>query len=108
MGRIYNELSVVTITINPFDTNGDPHTPTTARYRLDDCLTKEQLIDWTDIPTPSTSMQVIIPSVNNAIIGERRNPEPKVMTVNTDKGLVTEHFGEYIYRIRDLKFAEVA
>ena len=107
MARIYNELSEVTVTVTPFDTNGDPVTPTTARFRVDDCLTEKELVPWTTIAVPSTSMQISIAGSVNAIIGSRRTPEPKVLTVNTDKDLSTQHFEEYIYRIKDLKFAQI-
>lgn len=107
MARIHNELSEVTVTAKPEDTNGDPVTPTTARYRVDDCLTEKELVAWTDIAVPSISMQITIPGSVNAIIGSRRTPEPKVLTLNTDKDLSTQHFEEYIYRIKDLKFAQI-
>lgn len=108
MGKIYNELSEVTVTVTPIDTAGDAYTPTTARYRVDDCLSEDELVAWTTIDTPSTSMQITIPGSVNAIIGSRRTPEPKVLTVNTDNGLVTQHFEEYEYRVRDLKFAQIS
>lgn len=108
MGRIYNELSEVTVTVTPFDTNNNPVTPATARYRVDDCLTEKELVPWTTIAVPSEAMQIAIPGSANAIIGSRRTPEPKVLTVNTDKDLSTQHFEEYEYRVRDLKFAEIA
>lgn len=107
MAKIYNELSEVVVTVEPIDTAGDSYTPTTARYRLDDCLTEEELVPWTTIDTPSTSMQIVIPGDINAIIGNRRNPEAKILTVNTDLGLATQTFEEYEYRVRDLKFAQV-
>lgn len=106
MGKIHNELSEVTVTVTPIDVVGDPYTPTTARFRLDDCLTEDELIPWTTIDSPSISMQITIPGSINAIIGSRRTPEPKILTVNTDQGLQTQHFAEYEYRIRDLKFAQ--
>ncbi len=108
MAKIHNELSEVTVTITPIDVVGDPYTPTTARYRVDDCLTEDELIPWTTIDTPSISMQITIPCSVNAIIGSRRTPEPKVLTVNTDNGLATQHFAEYEYRVRDLKFAQIS
>lgn len=107
MAKVHNELSEVTVTVTPIDVVGDPYTPVTARYRLDDCLTEAELVPWTDIDTPSTSMQITIPGSVNAIIGSRRNPEPKILTINTDNGLQTQHFEEYLYRVRDLKFAQI-
>lgn len=105
MSKTVNELSQIIITAKPKDTANQPYTPTTARYRVDDCLTQKQLVGWTTL-TPSPSMEITIPGSVNAIIGSRRNPEPKVVTVNTDKGLATEHNEEYTYRVKDLKFAQ--
>ena len=107
MSRIHNELSQVVVTVKPLDTNNQPYTPTTARYRVDDCRSERVLVGWTTITTPSTSMQIVIPGSANAIIEDRRNPEPKVLTVNTDKGLATEHNEEYEYLVKNLKFAQV-
>jgi len=107
LSKLHNELSEVTVTVTPIDVVGNPYTPVTARYRVDDCRTENELVPWTDIPTPSTSIQITIPGSVNAIIGSRRTPEPKILTVNTDQGLQTQHFAEYEYRIRDLKFAQI-
>ncbi len=109
MSRTHNELVEVVVTVVPRDTAGNPYTPTTARYRVDDCKTAKQLVAWTDIAVPSQSMQISIPGTVNAIIGSnRRTPESKVLTMNTDEGLSTQHYEEYIYRIKDLGFAEIA
>ncbi len=108
MARIHNELSQVVVTVTPFDTTGAAYTPISARYRVDDCLTKRELVPWTAIGTPSTSMQVTIPGSVNAIINQLRNPESKILTFNTDQDLTTQHYEEYTYRVKDLKFAQVS
>lgn len=109
MSRTHNELSEVVVTVKPLDTNNNPYTPSTARYRVDDCKTGKELVGWTTIVSPSSSMEVIIPGTVNAIIGSnRQTPESKVLTVNTDKDLATQHYEEYIYRVKDLGFAQVA
>ena len=108
MARIHNELSAVTVTARAFDTDGDAFVPTTARYRVDDCRSEEELIGWTDL-TVSLAMEITIPGSVNAIINdERQTPEPKVITVNTDLALDTQHYEEYIYRVRNLSFAQEA
>jgi hypothetical protein len=104
--RVHPELSAVTVQAEPKDTLKQAYVPTTARYRVDDCRTKQQLVNWTSL-TPSTSMEIDIPGTVNAIIGDRRTPEIKIVTVNTDKDLSTENFAEYSYGVRDLKFAQV-
>ncbi len=108
MSRTHNELSQVVVTVIPLNTAGVAYAPTTVRYRLDDCKTGKQLVAWT-AGTPSTSIQITIPGTANAIIGSNRTtPESKVLTVNTDKDLSTQHYEEYIYRVKDLGFAQVA
>lgn len=108
MSRTYNELSQVIVTASPKDSNGDPTTPTTARYRIDDCRSGTEMVDWTSL-TVSTSMTITIPgSVNEIINSDRRTPEVKTVTVELDKDLTTQLFAEYTYRIQDLNFAQVA
>ena len=109
MSRTHNELSQVTVTARPLDTTGTPYVPTTARYRVDDCKTGQQLVAWTTIVTPSTAMQITIPGTANSIISSsRKTPESKILTINTDEGLSTQHYEEYLYRVKDLGFAQVA
>lgn len=103
--RFHNEESRVVITVEPFDLNKDPYTPTTARYRVDDCRSNNEMVDWTSL-TPSTSMEITIPGTLNTIIEDRNRKETKVVTVNTDNGLSTQHNSEYEYGIRNLKFIE--
>lgn len=109
MSRTHNELSQVVVTVTPFNSVGASYAPTTARYRVDDCKTGRQLVAWTTILAPAASMQITIPGTVNAIIGTNRTtPESKVLTVNTDKDLPTQHYEEYIYRVKDLGFAQTA
>jgi len=109
MSATHNELAAVTVTITPRDNNGDPYTPTTARFRLDDCLSGKELIDWTVIAVPSTSIQVDIAGSFNAIVNNTlQTPEKKVLTFNADNGLSTQSFTQYFYKIKNLGFAQVA
>ncbi|MGY8962537.1 MAG: hypothetical protein ACKVKT_03165 [Rhodospirillales bacterium] len=109
MSRTHNELSEVVVTVTPKDTSGNAYTPTTARYRVDDCLTGNERVAWTTIAVPSTSMQITIPGTANDIINsDRSTPEQTVLTVNMDKDLSTQHYEQYFYRIKDLLFAQVA
>ena len=108
MSRTHNELSAVVVTIEPLDDGGDPFTPTTLRYRLDDCATKKTLGAWTAI-TPSTSVQVTIPGSANAIQDNTLNkPEVKILTVNADLDLDTQSYSQYSYRVKNLNFAQLS
>ncbi len=105
MSRTFNELSQVVITASPLDSDGAESTPTTARYRVDDCRTETSLVGWTDL-TPSTAMTITIPGSANGIQDNTLNtPEEKVVTVELDDGLTTQHYAQYTYRIKNLPFA---
>ena len=109
MSATHNELTAVTVTIVPRDINCDPYTPTTARFRVDDCLSGKELIDWTDIVVPLPSMQVEIAGSFNAIVDNTlQTPEKKVLTFNADNGLSTQSFTQYFYKIKNLGFAQIA
>ncbi len=109
MSATHDELTAVTITVTPRDNNGDPYTPTTARFRLDDCLSGKELIDWTAIAVPSISIQISIAGSLSAIVNNTLNtPEKKVLTFNADNGLSTQSYSQYIYKIKNLGFAQVA
>jgi len=106
MSRAFNELSEVTVTASPFDINGNPYTPINARYKVNDCFSGE-MVPWTNL-TPATEMQIVIPGTVNTILQDRirRPPESKVVTVNTDAGLSTQHYEEYEYKLKNLSFVE--
>lgn len=108
MSRTINELTPFTVNVVPKDPEGNTTLPTTARYRVDDCRTKQELIGWTAL-TPSESMDIVVPSSANEIIDNRLNkPEEKIITVHLDDDLASEQFSEYLYRVKNLKFAEVS
>jgi len=105
VARIINELSQAVVTATPFDTDGNPYTPVTARYRVDDCTSETVMVNWTTL-TPSTSMQITIPGSVNTIVNDRHRKETKVVTVNTDNGLTTEHNEDYRYDVKNLAFVK--
>jgi len=107
MSRTHNELSEVLVTVKPKDAARKPTTPTTASYRIDDCLSGRELVAWT-VLTPAETMTITVPASVNAIIDSTRStPEEKVVSLEFDKGLLTQHTAEYFYRIRNLRFAQV-
>ncbi len=107
MSRIVDELNSINITVTPFDSNGDATTPTTARYRIDDCRSETELVAWTDL-TPALVMIIAIAGSVNAIINTTRaSPEIKTLTVEIDKDLDTQQFAQYTYQVQNLGFAQV-
>ena len=108
MSRTHNELSQVIVTVEPKDVDGKAVIPTTAEYRIDDCRSGKQLVDWTAL-TPAAVMTINIPGSVNAIIDSTRNtPEIKTVTVRIDNGLTGQNFSQYTYGVQDLGFAQVA
>lgn len=103
--RTHNEESRVVVTVEPIDIDGLPYTPITAQYRVDDCRSEEQMVPLTTL-TPSTSMEITIPGDVNTIVNDRSKVESKVVTVNTDDGLDTQHNEEYLYGIKNLRFVD--
>ena len=101
--RSHNEESRVVVTAEPVDIDGNPYTPTTARYRVDDCRSETEMVDWTAL-TPSSSMEIVVPGPINTIINDRDRNESKVVTLNTDEGLSTKHNSEYLYGVKNLRF----
>lgn len=105
MSRIHNELSQVIITVKPINPDGQSYIPVTLRYKVNDCLSGNELVPFTSVTPTSREMTITIPPEVNAIINNRlRNPEKKVVTLNTDQGLITEHFEQYTYRVKNLSF----
>lgn len=108
MSRTFNELTAVVVTIEPLNSAGVAFTPTTMRYRLDDCRTETNLVGWTSL-TPSTSVTVTIPGSANSIQDNSLNkPEVKILTVNSDLGLDTQQYSQYSYRVENLNFAQAS
>lgn len=105
MSRIHNELSQVIITVKPLNPQNQSYIPVTLRYKVNDCLTGRELVPYTAVSPTAREMTITVPGSVNAIINNRlRNPEKKVVTLNTDNGLATEHYSEYIYRVKNLSF----
>ncbi len=103
--RTHNEEVRVVVTVEPIDIDGLPYTPITARYRVDDGRSEEEMVPFTTL-TPSTSMEITIPGPVNTIVNDRNKVESKVVTVNTDDGLATQHNEEYLYGIKNLRFVD--
>lgn len=99
-----NEESVLTFTVVPINEAGSKFTPGTARYRLDDTASDAEIIAWTEIGTPSDSMEVVIPASANAIINAAVAYEHKTFTFQTDFGTDSQHSDDVIYRVKNLDY----
>jgi len=101
--RKFNEKSQVTISVRPVNKEGVLFTPTTARYRMDDLHSRTEKVAWATL-TPSTKMTITIPGSSNDIINSGNKFEDKIVTVQLDQGLTSEHNQDYKYRVTNLEF----
>ena len=99
----HNELSQVVVTVSPKDLNGDAYTPTTAKYKVNDQASRDEMVQYTSL-TPATAMTITIPPSVNTIISDSNEEEVKTVTVLLDEGLDTQHYIEYEYAVVNLRF----
>lgn len=99
-----NELSAATFTVTPLDEAGQPRTPASARYRLDDRASQQSIIAWTVISTPAEEMTISIPASAHAMVDVNLRNEVKVLTVETDYSTDDAHREEHEYKVRNLQF----
>ena len=98
-----NENSATQFTITPLDFDGEPFTPSTARYRLDDKATSTELIAWT-VLTVDDEMEITIPASAHAMQNATLAEETKVLTVEINYGLDTAHVEEFEYVLFNKQF----
>lgn len=61
-----NEGEAFRVTLRPLSADLAATTPTTMRYRIDDLVQGNAVLDWTSL-TPATSVNVVITGTQNAI-----------------------------------------
>ena len=80
-----NEKSQIFITATHLDKAGDPTTPTSLRYRIDDVSSGAVILDWTSIAitSPGTSHEITVTAAQNAILNTLNSSEQKILTLET-------------------------
>ena len=99
-----NEGSASSVTISPVDETGVAMTPDSARYKVNDKIAGTELVAWTVIATPSTSMTVAIPASVNAIIDGSVKTEVKVVTAEMNYSTDSAFTEEHEYSVRNLQY----
>ena len=97
-----NENTYLDVTFEPEDPDGNGYIPTTARYRLYDKTTGNEIIAWTAIATPAASMEVRIPATSNTINDTSKSFEVKVVTFEADFGTADANTEEFEYEVLNL------
>lgn len=100
--QVINEQSALFLTFTFTDENGDPIVPSTIEWRLDDITNDTEVVGWTNIGSPATSVNVTISAQNNLISNQDNVYETRRVTVRIDEGQSTEGNQEKEYRIKNL------
>ena len=98
-----NERSTVVLAVTFADENGDPVTPDSATYRIDDRQRRTNLFTATAFPSLGASVDLEIHSDYNRILRSRSDYEIRTVTVEFDYDGGSKHgTAEYRYKVINL------
>ncbi len=97
-----NEKSPLFMTLGFTDEVGDPLVPTKVEWRLDAKTVPAEIVDWTVLPSPASTMNLTIPGSDNVIVDETHISELMAFGVRVDESLIGEAHAEFPYRIINL------
>lgn len=104
--RVY-EGSTWLVTAAFTDDNGIAVTPTSARYRIDDVKSGQNIVAAADVPSLGSSAEIEITPAQNAVINDRYAIEPRRLTLVFVYGAARQRVAEYKYDLINLRFAPV-
>lgn len=84
------------------DEDGDPLTPSTVDWRLDDKTKGVQVRDWTSLSSPAATMTMTIPGTDNTIDDETHVAEVMAFGIRVDATLPGEAHTEFQYNLINL------
>ncbi len=97
-----NEKSPLRMTMVFTDFDGSPLTPNTVEWRLDDKTNDAEIVAWTVLASPNSTMTVVIPGDDNIIEDNAHVKELQVFGVRVDDGLAGESHSEFVYNVLNL------
>ena len=97
-----NEKSPLFMTMVFKDELGAALVPTTVEWRLDDKTNGTEVVAWTSIASPASTMTFTIPPDNNAIEDETNVSETQIFGIRVDDGLASEAHEEFEYSVLNL------
>lgn len=98
-----NEKSPIEMKVVFTNAAGDPLVPTTVDWRIDDLTNGAQVRDWTNLPSPASTMTVVVPGSDNAIDENENVKEVQLFGIRVDTGLDGEGHAELEYNVLNLK-----
>lgn len=85
------------------DINGEPMLPSSARFKVCDWETTEELLAWTELEPALLMILVIPPEINRFKIGDIYYSEHRAVTIEVIDSTGNVKTDEIHYRIKDLK-----
>ena len=92
--------STAYLTYSPRDKNGDPDTPLSLTYRIDDLTSGTEILADTAL-TPGSSVEIVLPPSVNVTVGNKRVQHRRV-TVQATYGPDDGVNDEYEYQLINL------
>ncbi|MEE8599398.1 MAG: hypothetical protein V3S69_07845 [Dehalococcoidales bacterium] len=104
MAKTVNEKSPLYMTLVFKDELQAPLVPTTVEWRLDDMETEPptEVVAWTVIPSPLSTMKFTIPGSNNVIGTNTKTREEKMFGIRVNDGMASEAHQEFQYHVLNL------
>ncbi len=98
-----NDQNTCILAVSFKDENGDPVTPSSGKYKINDFASGSVIKPETSFIPSGSSHNITISSAENKIINESKETETRIVTViwtyDSKKGTA-----EFIYKIKNLKF----
>src|SRR5678815_5015493 len=98
----FNERSSMTVTVAFADEDGEPVTPDSATWRIDDEDSRTSILPATVISPLATSVELEITDEQNRIIRTRSKFEIRTVTVEFDYGTDKHGTAQYKYKLMNL------
>ena len=97
-----NEKSTAYLTVTFRDKAGAAQAPASARYRIDDVATGQQVRDDTDIDAPGSTVELRLEVEDNTLKNAIAAAEQRRVTVVAEYGAGDAVRAEYIYEVVNL------
>lgn len=105
MSRTVNEKSPLYMTLTFTDENEDPLIPSTVEWRLDDTEQGTEVVAWTAVPSPASTMNMVVPAEHNLIVDEDKIREARMYGIRVNFGLQSEAHAQYKYHVLNMRGA---
>ena len=98
-----NELTTLLVTVNFWDEDGLPVTPTSATYRIDDEGSRTAILAETAISGLAASVTLEVTTTQQAMVNANTAKEQHVLTVEWDYGSGRHGTDECAWFVKNLK-----